>query len=492
MPGLLLTHSYSLEFDPKQQRIGQPWAPLGTLYAAAVLQNAGMDVSFYDPTFSGSTNELLPLLEKKKPSVFIIYDDGFNYLSKMCLSNMREAAFRMIGLAKAHGSEVVVCSSDATDNYSMYLEKGAGFVILGEGEITLKELAVRLLNVNSDDFDDIRGISWKKDGKVQVNEPRELITEPDDLPFPAWDLIDIGRYRKMWKKKNGFFTMNMVTTRGCPYHCIWCAKPVYGNHYTSRSPQNVVAEMDFLAKNFSPDHIWFADDIFGLKPAWIDEFAALINARGTKIPFTIQSRVDLLLERNQVKPLTEAGCKKIWLGVESGSQKILDSMQKEITVGQMYAVSPIIRQAGIEQAFFLQLGFPGETKDDIKKTIRLLKDLMPDDIGISVTYPLPGTRFYDAVKSRLQSKTNWKDSDDIDQLIVTNFSKGFYKPLHRFIHKYFRYKQAVFYLASGLTGRSKITPSRLRRIILMPYYFMFSLFYKLILIHKDNAAREFV
>jgi anaerobic magnesium-protoporphyrin IX monomethyl ester cyclase len=486
MAEVLVTHSYSLEYDKKQKKIGQPYAPLGTLYAATILKRAGINIGFYDPMFAKSTDEFIPVLETENPKIIIIYDDEFSYLTKMCLNNMREAAFRMIQLGKAQQSQVIIYSSDAMDNYQLYLDKGADFVIRGEGEITLQELVEKLQSGKTDNLCEIHGIVWKNRGQVWVNKPREVIMNLDDLPFPAWELIDVAKYRHMWQRKNGYFSMNMVTTRGCPYHCVWCAKPVYGNHYSSRSPYNVVAELQLLKQHFSPDEIWFADDIFGLKPDWIDQFARMIHQQDLKIPFIIQSRVDLLLENQQIHPLAQAGCRKIWLGIESGSQKILDAMQKGTTVEQIRTVSPMIREAGMEQAFFLQLGFPGETHDDIAKTIQMLDELMPDDIGISVTYPLPGTKFYEAVKKELKFKTNWKNSDDIAPLITANYSPGYYKPLHSFIHKDFRFKQAGFYLKTGRKKRTKFNHGQLRRVLLLPYYLLFSWIYKMMLLHKEE------
>jgi len=489
MAELLLTHSYLLNFDPKQEKTGQPFAPLGTLYAASVLKQSGVDVSFYDPMFSQSPDQILKRLRQEKPSILVIYDDGFNYLTKMCLSNMRASAFRMIELGQELFLKIIVYSSDAIDNYARYLEKGVDFVILGEGESTLIELVNSLLNKSEIDFSDIKGIAWKKEGQVKVNATRGLITSLDTLPFPAWELIDIEKYRNAWKRRNGYFTMNMVSSRGCPYHCIWCAKPMFGNHYNSRSPENVIEEMIFLLKNFSPDRIWFTDDIFGLKPGWIETFARLIKLHGINLPYTIQSRVDLLLTNNHIASLADSGCKKVWMGIESGSQKILDSMQKGILVEQIYAVSPVVRKAGIEQAFFLQLGFPSETMEDITKTIKLLTDLMPDEIGISVTYPLPGTSFYETVRKELESKTNWKDSDDLHPLVGSTYSQGFYKPLHRYIHKYYRYKQSLFFVRLLIHNPLEIKLMHIKRMILMPYFYVFSLFYKMILIKEKNASK---
>ncbi len=483
MADVVLTHSYMVESDPKQLRIGQPYPPLGTLYAASVLLQAGKDICFYDITFAKNPDTILTVLQKEKPSILIIYDDEFSFISKMCLASMRSSAFRMIQLGKDMGCKIIVYSADAMCDYSVYLNQGADFVIFGEGEITLKELVCQLLEgVNT--FEVINGIFWNKNGQIIKNKPRELLSDPDILPFPAWHLVDIDLYRTVWKKKNGFFTLNMVTTRGCPYHCVWCSKPVYGNHFNSRSPENVINEMQFLKENYFPDRIWFADDIFGLKPGWIEEFGRRVAERKLNIPFIIQARVDLLAEEDRINSLASSGCSKVWLGIESGSQKILNGMQKGLTLAQIYSVSPLIRHSGIEQAFFLQLGFPGENRDDIRKTVKLLTDLLPDDIGISVTYPLPGTKFYDSVSSQIETKTNWKDSDDISPLVKSNFPAAYYKPLHRYIHKHYRFKQALFYLKSSLTG-SKTDLKQLRRIVLMPYYLVFSLFYKMILMRYE-------
>ncbi|MEI6899856.1 MAG: radical SAM protein [Bacteroidota bacterium] len=487
MADILITHSYLLKFDPKQLRFGQPYAPLGTLYAAAKLREHHPGIAFYDPMFAEDPSEIDELIKREKPKIFIIYDDGFNYLTKMCLSNMREAAFRMIELARKQVDHIIVSSSDASDHYPLYFEHGADFCILGEGEFTLAELVEKLLNKNSDTLGEVKGVVRNSPEGIQVNRPRAFLTDLDQLPFPAWDLLDIENYRSTWLKKNGYFKMNMVTTRGCPFNCIWCAKPIYGNHYNSRSPENVVKEMLLLKEKFRPDGLWFADDIFALKPGWIDEFARLTKSFNLHLPYTIQTRVDLLLDHRQIAPLAESGCRKAWIGVESGSQKILDAMKKGTTVEEIYKASPNLREAGIEQAFFLQLGFPGETQDDIQKTIDLITDLMPEDIGISVTYPLPGTKFYEAVKNDLKSKANWTDSDDLAMLFKSEFTPRYYKILHRYIHKYFRFRQALRMIREVLSGNQKMTRTHLKRIILLPYYLLFALIFKLFLIQNRGS-----
>jgi anaerobic magnesium-protoporphyrin IX monomethyl ester cyclase len=490
MAEILLTHSYMLDFDPKQKKIGQPYAPLGTLYALSILKENGVSVYFHDCTFLKRPDQIIPVLKRENPRIVVIYDDGFSFLTKMCLVNMRKTAIRIIELAHLFGAIVILCSSDANDNYGYYLENKADFVLIGESEITLKELAGRILTESGTTYKDIDGLAFKKDEELCLTNPRSIIDNLDSLPFPSWDLLDVEAYKRAWKSKNGFFTLNMVTTRGCPYNCVWCAKPIYGKNYNSRSPLNVVNEMVSLKKTLSPDRIWFADDIFGLNPGWIQEFALQIKLHNLQIPFSIQSRADLLLDYDQLNSLAGAGCRKIWLGIESGSQKILYLMQKGITVEQIRRVSPLIRKSGIEQAFFLQLGFPGETKDDIRETIRLLTDLMPDDIGISVTYPLPGTKFFNSVKNTMNVNSNWNDSDDLSLLFKSTFCPGYYKILHRYIHKFYRAKQSIYYLKEIYREPSSINHSRVRRIILFPWYLICSVIYKLLMNIKEHDGKK--
>ncbi len=242
----------------------------------------------------------------------------------------------------------------------------------------------------------------------------------------------------MWLRHAGYFSMNMGTTRGCPFKCNWCAKPIYGNRYNSRSPENVVAELIFLKQKFGFDHIWFCDDIFGLKPGWVKEFADLVESRGLVFKFKIQGRVDLLLQENNILDLKRAGCENIWMGAESGSQKILDAMDKGTKVQQIYDATRLLKKCGINPSFFIQFGYLGETREDIGKTITMINELLPYEIGISVSYPLPGTVFFEKVKSQLGEKTNWKDSDELALMFRNTYQPAFYKQLHSYVHKSYR------------------------------------------------------
>ena len=481
---ILFTHSYFSRFDPKQWKMSQPYPPLATLYAASWMRNHGHKVSLFDTMFSEKAEDIIPVLEKENPEYLVIYDDGFNYLTKMCLTNMREAAFQMIKIAKARGSKVIVSSSDSTDNAARYLEEGADFIIKGEGEITLQELIESL--ESGKDFSMINGLIYKNGDELTKTLPRSLVTDLDMLGFPAWDLVNMEKYRQIWMDGNGYFSLNMVTTRGCPFKCNWCAKPIYGNRYHSRSPKHVAEELEFLLKNYQPEHIWFSDDIFGLKPVWAEEFADAVTEKNLQFRFKIQSRVDLLLKGNTLGALARAGCDIIWVGAESGSQKILDAMDKGTTIEQIKQATVEMKANGIKPAFFLQFGYPGEEKKDIDATLNMLLELMPYDIGISVSYPLPGTKFYENVKDSLKEKRNWTDSDELAMMFPGKFSATYYKKLHRYVHKIFRKKQGITALKQIASNPLKAGRKNIYRALSTAYYIPGSMFDKITLSKLEN------
>jgi radical SAM superfamily enzyme YgiQ (UPF0313 family) len=431
---ILFTHSYFLRFDPKQWELGQPYPPLGTLYAASLMREHGYRVSLFDTMFSTGPDEISAVLDYMLPKFLVIYDDGFNYLTKMCLTNMRQAALQMCTLAKAKGCKVIVSSSDATDNYTTYLKEGADFVIIGEAEQTLLEL-IDHIKAGEKDHSIIPGLAFIKDHLPYKTIARPVLKDLDSLPLPAWDLIDMDAYRQSWLTNAGYFSLNMSTTRGCPFKCNWCAKPIYGSRYNSRSPQNVVQELKLLTRVYGADHIWFCDDIFGLKPGWITEFSRLVREEQLTVRFKIQSRADLLTDPDVVNALASAGCENAWIGAESGSPKILDAMDKGITVAQINDATIAMKKAGIKPSFFIQFGYPGEDKNDIALTIKMINKLLPHEIGISVSYPLPGTAFYENVKAELKQKTNWADSDEMALMFSNTYAPSFYKQLHRYVHR---------------------------------------------------------
>lgn len=442
MNRILLASSYFLKQDLKEHKAMNLYAPLGTLYAASYLKQEGYEVKLFDAMLAGSEEDLINVLQVYKPEIFVIYDDCFNYLTKMCLTRMRKAAFKMSEIAKGFGCKVIISSSDSTDHAEKYFNHNSDFILMGEGEVTLAEL-LNCLNQSHPFLNEIDGIAFVNNGEIIRTNKRKVLKNLDSLPFPDWNLIDVEKYRELWYKHHGYFSMNIVTTRGCPFHCNWCAKPIYGQVYNSRTPENVVAEMKLLREKYSPDHIWFCDDIFGLKPKWISKFNEVINKENAKINFKCLSRADLLLKEDNINHLAASGCESVWVGAESGSQKILNAMDKGTTVEQIYQTRKLLKENGIKAGFFLQFGYSGENKIDIELTLKMLRELMPDDIGISISYPLPGTKFYERVSSQMGYKRNCERSDDFEMMFDGQYTTKFYKTLHKKVHMEFRSRQIL-------------------------------------------------
>lgn len=436
---ILIGQSYFRILDPKELERQMPYPPLGALYAASVLQNQNHEIVFFDAMLAQNTEEFNKKIVSEKPDVVLIYDDEFNYLTKMCLSNMRSAAVSFIKTAKENDIKTIVYSSDATDFSHFYFDAGCDLIIYGEGEITLKEVFYLLENGNYENEKfAVNGLKFINEKKIHSTQPRKVIKDLDIIPNPNYDFVNINAYKKIWKENHGYFSLNISTTRGCPYGCNWCAKPLYGQVYNSRSPRHVVSQIIELKEKYDVEHLWITDDIFGLKPGWIKEFSEICGKEKIKIPYKCLSRPDLLIRNETVKYLKDSGCRTIWLGAESGSQKILDAMDKGTTVEQIYEAAEKVHTAGMEAAFFIQFGYATEEWEDICNTRKMIIDCMPDDIGISVSYPLPGTKFYENVKSEMKTKTNWIDSDDLDLMFAGTYPKEFYKLLHRFVHAEYR------------------------------------------------------
>jgi len=435
---VLLAHAFYISNDTKQRdEKFRPYAPLATLYAASILRGLDYNVELFDATLQDKEEQFRTYLEKHNPRIIVIYEDSFNFLSKMCLNHVREATIKMVAEAKRLSVPVIISSSDASDDPHAYLSKGVDYIMLGEADITVSELVQSLLSNDSANLDSIQGVAYldaEDKNKVIKTGPRLIMRKIGHIPFPARDLLDIDSYRMAWNNTHGYFSMNMVTTRGCPYSCTWCAKPIWGKSYAVRSPENVAEEMAIVKQEFSPDHIWFMDDIFGLKPGWVEKFAYEVTTRGAEIPFMIQSRADLMQEE-VVIGLAQSGCKEVWIGAESGSQKVLDAMKKGITVAQIQRARELLGKNDIRACFFIQFGYPGETIEDIEATISLVRTLLPDNIGVSVSYPLPGTEFHEQVNDQISEKSHWAESNDLEIMFNGTFTSDYYRKLGDFLHR---------------------------------------------------------
>ena len=448
-----MAQSYFLTFDRKLEMAGQPVPPLGSLICAAVLRDRGFEVSFFDAMLAASESGCGARMDRFRPDVLVIFEDNFNYLSKMCLVRMRQAAAAMIGMARRRGIEVIVAGSDASDDPLFFLAAGASAVAKGEGELTVADW----LEADAGSRAAVPGIVTVADGGgLRAAPPRVPIRDLDSLPSPAWELIDLEPYRRIWLERHGRLSLPVATSRGCPFHCNWCAKPIWGQRYNTVSPSRAAREVLAL-KELGATHVNILDDIFGLKPGWTDSFAAELSGLDAVLPFKCLSRADLLGD-SSIETLVKAGCETVWIGAESGSQAVLDAMEKGVAVEAIRTAARDLRRRGVKVGFFIQFGYPGETHEDIEATIRLIEEVLPEDIGISVSYPLPGTRFHQRVRHEMGERRHWRDSSDLAMLFEGLHGTRYYRWLHTYTHARFR-------LARSLRTREAGAIRRLARIV---------------------------
>ena len=429
---ILLAHSFFLALDEKQNEKMKPYSPLSTLIVAALLRENGHEVALFDATFADDVTRFDLALDRFNPSAVVLMEDNFNFLTKMCTTVRREAALAMIRAAAARGCKVAVNGPDVSDNPCLYLGAGADAVVLGEGEMALLELT-NAWQRGDTNIGAIPGLMVPGPKGIVTTPLRRAMQDLDALPPPAWDLIDAAPYRAAWTQAHGEFSWNIATSRGCPYSCNWCAKPTFGRRYNARSPENVAREMLCLKQEVAPDHLWFVDDIFGLDVDWVCAFADEVHRIGAVIPFTMQSRVNLMTER-AVAALAQAGAREVWLGIESGSQSILDLMDKGTTVDSARTATRTLQAHGIKACWFIQLGYPSESWDDLLATRDLIREEKPDQIGVSVAYPLPGTEFHDRVRAQLGRQRNWKDTGELAMLFQGTYDTAFYRAVRDLLH----------------------------------------------------------
>ena len=437
MLSILVCHSYFLRFDEKQRERAKPYPPLATLQVASLMRAAGHRVTFFDAMLAPGIEDYRAKFDAARPEVVLFYEDNYNFLSKMCLGKMRDACCEMIAAARSRGARVVAAGSDASDAPERYLAAGADAVLLGEGLAALMALVDRLGNDVTLPVDQLVAglpdVSATIDGRTLRSSPAAPLPEPELPKLAARDLIDIDAYRAVWRSAHNYFSLNMAASRGCSFRCDWCAKPIWGNRYLQRTAADVAAEMLSLKRDYAPDHVWFADDIFGFRVDWVRDFAAALAEGGGGVPFTIQLRADLASPA-MAAALRDAGCREVWLGAESGSQRILDAMHKGTRVPEIAQARRALGSVGIRVGFFLMLGYVGEELDDILATRELLDRTRPDDIGVSVAYPLPGTKFYDLVKRELGAKRNWDESNDLEMMFFGTYRSEFYRSVRNLLH----------------------------------------------------------
>jgi anaerobic magnesium-protoporphyrin IX monomethyl ester cyclase len=413
---ILLTHGYFLYEDPKELQIMKPYPPLGILYICSHLRGKGIKAEVFDSTFS-SRQELWDLLKKGPPSILGVY------ANLMTRSNVVE----ILRVAKECGWQTLVGGPEPGAYVNEYLAAGADVVVIGEGEITLEELVPALQSHDVGNLQRVDGIAFHApDGSVVRTKPREQIKNIDTQPWPARESIDMARYVEVWRTHHGMGSVSLITARGCPYHCRWCSHEVFGKTHRRRTPASVADELEFLVRNYQPQMAWMADDVFTIHHGWLFQYAAELKRRGLKLPFECISRADRLSPQ-VVETLADMGCFRVWIGSESGSQRILDAMERGVTVQQVQTGVALCRSAGIQTGMFLMWGYEGEELSDIEATVEHVKKTDPDIFFTTVAYPIKGTPYFSEVAERVDSLKVWSEGSDRDVRIRNRHSRQFYK-----------------------------------------------------------------
>lgn len=422
MPELLLTHGYFMFDDPKELQILKPYAPLGILYLCSHLRAQGFDVDVFDTTFA-TRDHLFQHLRTEKPSVLGIYANLMT----------RRNVVDILRVARGAGWRTVVGGPEPGAYAQEYLESGADFVVFGEGELTMQDLLQVFRDGATGSLAAVPGIAFLDDqGTVRQTPPRQKIANLDAQPWPAREAINIEQYMRTWKSAHGKSSVSFITARGCPYKCRWCSHQVFGMTHRRRDPIRVVDEIEWLLNRYSPDMAWVADDVFTIHHGWIRSYAMEMKRRGLHIPFECISRADRLNDE-MVDLLAELGCFRIWIGSESGSQRILDAMERGVKVEQVQQAIELARSRGIQSGMFLMWGYEDEQMPDIEATIEHVKRSRPDIFFTTVAYPIKGTPYYERTKEKLVQASAWSQSSDREIKIKGRHSRRFYEYADRLL-----------------------------------------------------------
>lgn len=412
---VLLTHGYFLYDDPHELAVMKPYPPLGLLYINSHLKAQGIDSHIFDTTFS-SIADLGTYLRDARPPVVGIYANLMT----------RSRVLRVIAAAREIGSTVVVGGPDPANYLDEYLSRGADVIAIGEGELTLQELVPHLAKHGLQQLEKVNGIAYRDAaGEIVRNEPRTMIAELDAQPFPDRAAIDLHKYIDVWRQHHGMGSVSLITARGCPFTCTWCSHSVFGYSHRRRSPTNVVDEVEHVVDTYHPDLLWYADDVFTINHKWLFDYAAEMERRGFKLPFETISREDRLNEE-VVATLARMGCYRLWLGAESGSQRVLDLMKRRTNAERVQAMTHLLQKYGIEVGMFIMLGYDGEEPSDLQATVDHLKAAGPNTFLTTVAYPIKGTPYYQSVSDRVIARRNWEEGSDRDYTVAGRRSTRYY------------------------------------------------------------------
>ena len=416
MSDLVLTHGYFLFEDEKEVQIMRPYPTLGLLYISAFLRRAGFDVEIFDSTFA-ERRQLFDQLAQGRGTIGI-------YTNLMT----RRPVLDIIAAAKRGGWTVIVGGPESANYPSEYLTAGADVVVVGEGETTMVELLPALAARGPHRLHGITGVVFRDEhGAVVTNPERAKIADLDVLPWPDRGRIDQARYVNVWREKHGMGSVNMITARGCPYKCNWCSHAVFGYTHRRRSYLDSAAELEHIMEAYRPDQVWYADDVFTISHPWLFGYAKELQRRNLRVPFETISRADRMMKDEVLQTLADMGCYRIWIGSESGSQRILDGMERGVKVDQVIWAAKAAKRYGIQVGMFLMWGYPGEQIEDIEATVELVKECQPEIHLTTVAYPIKNTGYFRKAADSVILDKEWSNATDRDHRIRGRHSRTYYK-----------------------------------------------------------------
>ncbi|MDX2246935.1 MAG: radical SAM protein [Bacteroidia bacterium] len=397
----------------------RPYPPLGILYISAFLEENGLENTVFDTTFS-EPESLYDFITAHKPAYLLVY---VNLMTKI---NVLRLIRFVRSQPELNSTRIILGGPEVKYHAAGFLENQADFLVIGEGEMTTWELLQALESGAEEKIHGVQGLAFRDaGGKVVFTEERTKVRDIDVLPLPNRKKIDLQKYLDTWRNHHGKNTLSVSTMRGCPYTCKWCSRAVYGLSYRRRSPRLVVEELLYLQKTWQPDSIWFVDDVFTVSHKWLTDFRDAVLAHNLHLPYECITRADRMNEA-VIQLLKESGCFRVWIGAESGSQKVIDQMDRRVDVNQVREMIVLARKYGIEAGTFIMLGYPGETEADIEETIHHLKTANPDHFTITIAYPIKGTDLYREVESTQITQPNWTESTDRDIDFVRTYPRKYY------------------------------------------------------------------
>lgn len=424
---ILLTHGYFIEEDPKEKEIMRPYVPLGILYISAYLEKKGFANDVFDSTFSSFEHFKKNILQCK-PDIVGLYT---NLMTKL---NVLKIIRFIKDTPELKNIKIILGGPEVRNHVTNFLHYGADVIVLGEGEETMHDLLEHFNDTTSTNLLTVNGIAFKNnEGEIVHTPERTRIKEVNELPFPNRKKVNLQLYFDAWKNKHGESAISVSTMRGCPYTCKWCSRAVYGQSYRRRSAALVADELECIQQNYTVDTIWFVDDVFTISHKWLAEFATEVEKRNLKIKYECITRADRLNEE-VIQLLKKSGCFRVWIGAESGSQKIIDAMDRRVKVGQVREMIQLAKKYGVQSGTFIMVGYPGETEKDIEETVHHLKISDPDLFTITVAYPIKGTPLYQEVENNFITEIDWEEMTDRQIDFKRAYSRKYYDYAVRWIY----------------------------------------------------------